>query len=230
MTTLVLVAAGLLAVVTACFLVRQRHLARLEAADASNRLAAEVRQVDFLLGSRDAPPGQIEEGMALCRRILGHYRVLDDPAWTARPAVALLPPDERDRLRREIGHLLLLDARALIWQAESTDRPRAAVRAPRAGHPPEWQGRGCHGRSRAVPRPVAPAIRPGPPRRAGGRGRPAPASRPKPSRHRRPSIATGTSSTGSTIEAARAIPRPPGSGRRSWPRSRTSRGATYRTS
>jgi eukaryotic-like serine/threonine-protein kinase len=120
MTTLVLVAAGLLAVVTACFLVRQRHLARLEAADASNRLAAEVRQVDFLLGSRDAPTGQIEEGVTLCRRILGHYRVLEDPAWTARPAVALLPPDERDRVRREIGHLLLIDARASIWHAEST--------------------------------------------------------------------------------------------------------------
>src|SRR5262249_8940927 len=43
MTTLALVAAGLLAVVTAGFLVRQRHLARLEAADSWRRLAAEVR-------------------------------------------------------------------------------------------------------------------------------------------------------------------------------------------
>ena len=67
MTTLGLIAAGLLAAVTAGFLVRQRHLARLEAADSSHRLAAEVRQADFLLGSRDATPGQIEEGIALCR-------------------------------------------------------------------------------------------------------------------------------------------------------------------
>jgi serine/threonine protein kinase/lipoprotein NlpI len=120
MTTLMLIAAGLVAAVTAGFLVRERHLARLEAADAFHRLAADVRQADFLLGSRDAPPGQIEEGLDLCRRALAHYRVLDDPAWTARPAVALLPPGERDWLRREIGQLLLLDARALIWQAEST--------------------------------------------------------------------------------------------------------------
>jgi serine/threonine protein kinase/regulator of sirC expression with transglutaminase-like and TPR domain len=123
MTTLALIAAGLVVALTAGFLVRQRHLARLEAAEASHRLAADVRQADFLLGSRDAPRGQIEEGLALCGRAVAHYRVLDDPAWTARPAVALLPPDERDQLRREIGHLLLLDARALIWQAESTTDP-----------------------------------------------------------------------------------------------------------
>jgi serine/threonine protein kinase/tetratricopeptide (TPR) repeat protein len=120
MTTLVMIAAGVLAVVTAGFLVRQRSLARLEAAVNSHRLGEEVREVDFLLGSRDAPSGQIEEGLTLCRRVLGHYHVLDDPAWAGRPAVALLRPDERDRLRREIGHLLLINARALIWQAEST--------------------------------------------------------------------------------------------------------------
>ena len=122
-TTLVLIAAGLLAAVTVGFLVRQRHLARLEASDFAHRLTTEVRQADFLLGSRDAPPGQIEEGMALCRRVLAPYGVLDDPAWTARPAIALLPAEERDPLRREIGHLLLLDARAATWQAEAAADP-----------------------------------------------------------------------------------------------------------
>jgi tetratricopeptide (TPR) repeat protein len=65
--------------------------------------------------------------MALCQRALTHYRVLDDPAWAERPAVALLSLDERERLRREIGRLLLLDARAVIWQAErAADPPRRA--------------------------------------------------------------------------------------------------------
>jgi serine/threonine protein kinase/tetratricopeptide (TPR) repeat protein len=131
MTTLALIAVGLLAAVTAGFLVRQRHLARLEAADSSHRLAVEVRQADFLLGSREAPPGQIEEGVALCRRVLTPYGVLEDPTWTARPAVALLPADERDRLRGDVGHLLLLYARAMTWQAESTTDP--ASRAERIG-------------------------------------------------------------------------------------------------
>ena len=135
MTTLVLLAAGLLAAVTGGFVVRQRHLARLEAADSSHRLAAQVRHAEYLLGSRDAPPGQIEEGIALCRRTLAHYAVLDDPSWTARPAVALLPAGDRDRLRQDIGHLLLIDARAVTWQAESAADPaRRAECLERASH------------------------------------------------------------------------------------------------
>jgi tetratricopeptide (TPR) repeat protein len=122
-TTVVLIAASMLTAITAGFLVRQRQLSRLEAVDASHRLAADVRHADFLLSSRDAPARQIEEGLDVCRRVLERYRVLDDPAWTARPAVVLLPAAERYRVQREIGHLLLLDARALIWQAELTTDP-----------------------------------------------------------------------------------------------------------
>jgi serine/threonine protein kinase/tetratricopeptide (TPR) repeat protein len=131
MTTVALIVAGLLAVVTTVFLLRQRRLSRLEAADFAHQVTTEVSQADFLLGSRDAPPGQIEEGLALCRHVVAHYRVLDDPAWSKRPAVALLPAGDRDRLRREIGHLLLLDARALAWQAEAAADP--ARRAERLG-------------------------------------------------------------------------------------------------
>ena len=122
-TTLGAVATCLLLAVTAGFLVRQRHLARLEATNLSHRLTSDVRQADFLLGSRDAPPGQIEDGASLCRHLLEPYGVLDDRAWTARPAVALLPPQERDRLRHDVGHLLLLYARAAAWQAESAAAP-----------------------------------------------------------------------------------------------------------
>jgi serine/threonine protein kinase/Tfp pilus assembly protein PilF len=128
-TTLVLMAAGLLAAVSAGFLVRQRELARLEAADSARQFAAEARQAAFLLGSRDAPYGQIEEGMTLGHRALARYGALDDPAWTARPAVTLLPSKDRDRLRSDVAHLLLLQARALAWQAESDADP-----AQRANH------------------------------------------------------------------------------------------------
>ena len=111
MTTLALIALSPLAAVTVGSLVRQRHLARLEAADLSHRLAADVRQAEVLLGDREAPHGQSEEGMALCQRIFAHYAVLEDPAWTARPAVALLPAEDRDRLGdHDIGRLLMLGA------------------------------------------------------------------------------------------------------------------------
>ena len=123
MTTLVLVAAGLLAVVTACFLARQRHLARLEARDASNRLGAEAaparlpawrpRRAARADRGRDGPLPPHPGALPRPRR----------PGVDGSAAVALLPPDERDRRRREIGHLLLIDARASIWQAESTKDP-----------------------------------------------------------------------------------------------------------
>src|SRR5262249_46735507 len=62
-----------------------------------------------------------------CGRILARHGVLDDPAWMDRPAVALLSAEERGRLRHDIGHVLLLDARAECWQAEAATDP--AVRS-----------------------------------------------------------------------------------------------------
>jgi tetratricopeptide (TPR) repeat protein len=123
MTTIGVIAACLLAAVTVGFLVRQRHMARLEAADSFHRLTAEVRQADFLLGSRDATPQQIEEGVALCHHLLRRYGVLDDLSWSARPMVILLTAAQRYRLRQEIGQLLLLHARAVAWQAEASADP-----------------------------------------------------------------------------------------------------------
>src|SRR5262249_9040146 len=120
MTTLGVIVACLLTAVTAGFLVRQRHLDRLEAADSSQRLTNEVRQASFLLGTRDALPLQIEEGIVLCRRPLGRFGLLDDPSWAARPMVTLLTAEDQDRVHQEIGQLLLLYARAVIWQAEAT--------------------------------------------------------------------------------------------------------------
>ena len=129
MTTLGLIAGCLLLGVTAGFLVRQRHLHNLEAADSLQRLTRDARQVDLLLGSRDAGPVQINEGIDLCRKALERYHVLDDPAWLASPLVVRLPQQERDRLRQEIGQLLLLYARSVIWQVEATED--SAVRSER---------------------------------------------------------------------------------------------------
>jgi serine/threonine protein kinase/lipoprotein NlpI len=119
MTTLGAIAAVLLVVLTAVFLVRQRNLARLEAADSSHRLTAETRHAGFLLGSRDAAVQQIEEGIAVCQSALARYGVPDDPSWSERPPVMLLSAGERVQLRQEIGQLLLLGARAVTWQAEA---------------------------------------------------------------------------------------------------------------
>jgi tetratricopeptide (TPR) repeat protein len=46
--------------------------------------------------------------------------VLDDLSWSESRLVRLLPPEERDRLRQELGQVQLLYARAVTWQAEAT--------------------------------------------------------------------------------------------------------------
>jgi eukaryotic-like serine/threonine-protein kinase len=119
-TTVVGVATCLLAFVTAGFLVRQRHLGRLEASDSLHRLSHELQQVNLMLGSRVASRQEINEGIDLCRQVLGRYHVLDDPSWRDRPIVRHLQEDERDRLRQEVGQLLLLYTRAITWQVETT--------------------------------------------------------------------------------------------------------------
>jgi eukaryotic-like serine/threonine-protein kinase len=129
MTTLGLIAGCLLLGVTAWFLDRQRQLHNLEAADSLQRLTRDARQVDLLLGSRDAGPVQINEGVDLCRKALEPYHVLDDPAWLTSPLVVRLPLPERQRLRLEIGQLLLLYARSVIWEVEATES--SAVRSER---------------------------------------------------------------------------------------------------
>ena len=122
-TSVGVVSACLLMAVGSAFLARHRHLLRLEAADSFHRLSDEVRQADVLLGSRDADPRQVEEGVALCRGALGRFRVLEDPAWTTSPLVAPLAEMERRQLREDVGWTLFLWARALDWQAEATADP-----------------------------------------------------------------------------------------------------------
>jgi serine/threonine protein kinase/tetratricopeptide (TPR) repeat protein len=127
-TSVGVVAICLLVAVGSAFLARQRHLRQLEAADSFRRLSDEVRQADVLLGSRDADPNQIEEGVALCRDAVGRFRVLEDPSWLSSPLVTPLPDRDRRQLHEDMGLILFLWARTVGWQAEATvDATRQAA-------------------------------------------------------------------------------------------------------
>jgi serine/threonine protein kinase/tetratricopeptide (TPR) repeat protein len=130
-TSVGIVAACLLMAVAAGFLVRQTNLRSLEAADSFRRLSDEVQQVNFLLGSRDAAPQQVDEGIAECQNALGRYGVLDDPAWPSSPLVGILPEGDRRRLREDVGEILFLWARAVARRA--ADNADAAKRVELAG-------------------------------------------------------------------------------------------------
>jgi serine/threonine protein kinase/regulator of sirC expression with transglutaminase-like and TPR domain len=101
------------------FLLRGQQLGRLEAEQKLGRFRADARAVQFLLYSRHADRGQLEEGMRRCRDTLAQFAVLDDPQWDAAPAVRYLPEAEQARLHDEAGEMLFLLARATALHGQA---------------------------------------------------------------------------------------------------------------
>ena len=130
-TSVGIVAAVLVLVMASAFLLRVRRLSRwgaeqaaqqtpLKAVAAMHGLRDDFKSIEVLLGSDvpDAGREQQEEGMALARRILDQYRVLESPAWQDTPLVAALPAEQRGQLREDMGELLLLLAGAMSRQGQ----------------------------------------------------------------------------------------------------------------
>ncbi len=128
-----LVASLFVLALAGAYLLRGRHLARLtaekqveesrsNAVAALHRLRDDLKTIEVLLGSDvlDAEREPREEGMALARRILDRYRILESPAWQETTLVSALAPEQREELREEMGELLLLLAGAVARQAQST--------------------------------------------------------------------------------------------------------------
>jgi tetratricopeptide (TPR) repeat protein len=128
-----LVAALLLLVLAAAFLLRGHHLAlvtaekqfqqaRLKAVAALDLLRGQVRTIEVLFGC-DLPDSAIEqreEGLALARQIVDQYRILETPAWQETALVSALAPAQREELRWQLGELLLLLAGAVARQDDTT--------------------------------------------------------------------------------------------------------------
>ena len=122
-STVIAVAATVLVVVSVGFLVRQRNLRRLEAAQSWHALVDESKTLPFLLMSPDSPLEQVKEGLALGRRLLQPYGVLDDHDWLTTSRVTYLPETEQRRLRTQVGEVLLMLARGATRQATATGEP-----------------------------------------------------------------------------------------------------------
>jgi eukaryotic-like serine/threonine-protein kinase len=126
-----ILAALLILALTGAFIVRDRRLARstaergaqqarLEAVAALHRLSGDLKKIESLLG-HDIPElerEQHEEGLAFAQGLLEQYQVLKSPSWQQAPLVAALSPEEGQRLREDMGELLLLMAGASARQAQ----------------------------------------------------------------------------------------------------------------
>jgi tetratricopeptide (TPR) repeat protein len=117
----VVIVAGL----AAGMIARQRQIEQFKAQAPFNRLDAQVSDAVYLLGVPDAPAPMIDEGIALCRQVIDAYGARTDSHWLARPSASRLSEGGRVRLRRGMGELLGLWARALIWKAEASEDRRA---------------------------------------------------------------------------------------------------------
>jgi serine/threonine protein kinase/tetratricopeptide (TPR) repeat protein len=136
MTTLGLMLGVFLVALTAILVLRNRQLASLEAQETLRRFRADAKSVQFLLLSRHADRGRLEEGMRQCESALGHFAALDHPHWLDSDTVRRLPAADQLALREEAGEVLFLYARATALHAqayaEPTDRTRRLEDAQRA--------------------------------------------------------------------------------------------------
>jgi tetratricopeptide (TPR) repeat protein len=124
-TGFALVAAILLLTLAIFFELRGRQLARWQARETLSLFEDERAQAQALiLRTRSADEEQVQEGRRQGLQALERYQVLKNPQWQELPAVTLLPAEDQERLRRDIGDLLLLLARTeLVESSSPTNQP-----------------------------------------------------------------------------------------------------------
>jgi serine/threonine protein kinase/predicted Zn-dependent protease len=72
------------------------------------------QQAESLLSTEN--PEELKEGIQAAQTALAYYGVLDDAKWGDKPNVKYLPPEDRKRLKEDIGELGFLLARTMAFQ------------------------------------------------------------------------------------------------------------------
>jgi serine/threonine protein kinase/Flp pilus assembly protein TadD len=117
--TILVFSAVLLFLLLSALSSRGKRLEVLEAGEQYRQFQQEARQVQFhFLNNRTGEKAALEDACERCRRLLGRYRILDDPAWQQAETVRALGAGERRQLAEEVGELLLLWARVNVLCAE----------------------------------------------------------------------------------------------------------------
>ena len=125
-TTVGVVSLLLLASLGVAYFLSSRHYQRVESDAAYRWLANERRQAIAFLTPPYVDSALAEEGLLHCNNVAKRYAILENPAWRAQPLVANLAPDDRAKLSRDVGDLLVLWAKALTRRAAGrNERERA---------------------------------------------------------------------------------------------------------
>ena len=103
---------------------RDRRLARFDAAQTFQTFQDRVRTAEFKLLRRHTDGNQLAEGIDECRGALDLYHMIDNRHWRESPGVRNLPPEDRQQLETEAGQLLFLLAKATSLDAQVYTRRR----------------------------------------------------------------------------------------------------------
>src|SRR5262249_20963065 len=90
---------------------RELVQARTAAAERLRTFRADARLAVPLFTVHNRDPAKFEEGERRVRELLARYSVTEDPEWTMRPAVALLPDADQVILRSQVAEILMTLAR-----------------------------------------------------------------------------------------------------------------------
>lgn len=120
-TTIAGVAAVLVVVLGVGILVRDRRLARFEAAETFAHFEDEVRTAEFKLLSRQIGRDDLVEGIERCTKILGTYQILANAEWREGAHVRNLSVDDQKRLEEDAAEVMFLLAKAKSLQAAYHD-------------------------------------------------------------------------------------------------------------
>lgn len=133
-------AVGLLVALGSIGYAAREHARGLEARVAFDDHGRDLRTLQGLLDDRNQTRETLDAGIAQCRAGLGRYAVPADAdgvaaGWEDGPLVRYLPPEDRDRLRGDLGELFFLMSRAAARRAEMAaagpDRDDSAAAAER---------------------------------------------------------------------------------------------------
>jgi serine/threonine protein kinase/Tfp pilus assembly protein PilF len=130
-TSIAALASLLLIALSLGYASRRDRLVSLEADECRRLFVEDARTAKALLNKLEPNQNELFEGASLCSQALQRYGITDDPSWTDRPAVRLLPEVEQQRLCDDVAELLLTWARALSLQVQQ--EPEKSKRQEQAG-------------------------------------------------------------------------------------------------
>lgn len=94
-----------------------------KARDSFDEFQRDLRTAELLLNTQRNDPAKEKEGLAASQACLDRYQVTTNHDWQSLPAYRYLRPPERDRLREDLGELLLLMAQTTSKQTARRSEP-----------------------------------------------------------------------------------------------------------